>query len=80
MYIIKKSLQVIGCVDLVDNLRKTKFFREIESTIEKNVEKCSGDDREAEQLGWEDRRFALRQFILDNTDALENHLFPEDDI
>ncbi|MCP4118035.1 MAG: hypothetical protein GY737_22070, partial [Desulfobacteraceae bacterium] len=72
------SVQVIGCVDLVDNLRKTKFFQEIEETIEKNVEKCSGNEREAEQLGWEDRRFALGQFILDNTNALENHLFPEE--
>ncbi len=71
-------MQVIGCVDLVDNLRKTKFFQEIEETIEKNVGKCSGNEREAEQLGWEDRRFALRQFILDNTNALENHLFPEE--
>ncbi len=70
---------MIGRVDFVDNLRKTKFFQEIEGTIEKNVEKCSGDDREAEQLGWDDRRFALRQFILDNTDALENHLFPEEE-
>ncbi len=63
----------------MDNLRKTKCFQEIEETIEKNVEKCSGDEREVEQLGWEDRRFALWQFILDNTDALENHLFPEED-
>ncbi len=67
---------MIGCVDFVDNLRRTQFYQEIE--IEKNVEKCSGDDRETEQLGWEDRRFALRQFILDNTDA-ENHLFTEED-
>ena len=56
------------------NLKQTTLYCSIQNTIEK-CKKKTGDINEAEDVAWEDRRFALKQFIQKNEDALNDKLF-----
>jgi len=59
-------------------LRRTELFRGIEDLVEQYTEKC-GDVNEAEQVAWNDRRFALKLFIEANQDDIAEQIFKEDD-
>ena len=37
------------------------------------------DDEEAEELSWDEKRFALKQFLKNNRDILEPKLFQDDE-
>ena len=67
-------MQVRNADALMTNLRSTTFYRGIQRTIEENEEKI-GDVNEATEAAWHERRFALKQFVKDNEDAIGGFLF-----
>ncbi len=66
------------CDTRMHNLRRTEFFQGIEQQVEKYMKKCN-DINEAEEAAWDDRRFALKRFISDNSEAIGAYLFPDDE-
>jgi hypothetical protein len=71
----KLLFQVTGIINQADNIKNSDFYKSLEST-KKTCEKdgiC--DEDEIEQSMWERRKFALKTFIKDNRDALEEQLF-----
>ena len=69
-------------VRAIDNkmyaLRRTDLFQGIEAAVTRHEEHID-DVTECEDAAWDDRRFALKSFIKENADKLEEKLFPEEE-
>ncbi len=68
----------VRAVDLrMHLLNRTQFFNNIKDTIGKRQETIT-DINEAEDVAWDERRFALKYFLEENKDELDEYLFNED--
>ena len=69
-------------VRAIDNkmyaLRRTDLFQGIEAAVTRHEEHID-DITECEDAAWDDRRFALKSFIKENADKLEEKLFPKEE-
>ena len=64
--------------ELMYYLRRTKLFQGISRAIQKHRD-GGCDDEEAEEAGWDLKKFALKYYISNNRDKLEAHIFPDDE-
>ncbi len=70
-------IQVRAVDRRMHQLNRTQFFNDIKDTIGKRQETIS-DINEAEDVAWDERRFALKYFLEENRDELDEYLFNED--
>ncbi|MCP4056620.1 MAG: hypothetical protein GY738_04715 [Pseudoalteromonas sp.] len=64
---------------MMHNLRSTDFYQGIERAIKHRLEVCDGNLCEAEEAAWDDRKFALKRFIMDNKEEMEEYLFNKEE-
>lgn len=65
--------QIKDAILFADDIAKTKLYRD----VKKVADSYSGidDEDEAVELSWDEKRFALKQFLKTNRDILEPKLF-----
>lgn len=59
-------------------LKRTSLFKTIESTIKRH-KRTYDDIEEAENVAWDDRRFALKSFLTKNKEDMEKFLSDNDE-
>ena len=53
------------------------MYKDVQKVVDTHTK--IDDEEEAEELSWDEKRFALKQFLKNNRDILEPKLFQDDD-
>ena len=69
--------QIKDTVKFAQDINNTSFYKKVKKVIA-NHSKID-DENEAIDLGWDEKRFALKHFLINNREVLEPLLFEEEE-
>ena len=71
------NFQIKAAVKFAQDISNTGFYKEVKRVIDSHS--TIDDEDEAIDLGWDEKRFALKHFLINNREVLEPLLFDEEE-